>query len=200
MNNIKLRVMVSAFRGIIEFFDQIGLYDVVLPFLLVFAIVFAILEKTKVFGQEDVDGKKYTRKNINAIVAFVIAFLVVASSQLVDILTTVSSYAVILLMVSVLFLLLIGSFMKEEKVGVFLRGGWSTFFIFIMFIGIALIFLSAIKTDNGSTWLETSWGWLSGSNTSAAVGSIILLIIIILFMVYIVKEPKKESSNEPKTD
>ena len=40
--------MASAFRDVINFFGEIGLYDVVLPFLLVFAIVFAILEKTKV--------------------------------------------------------------------------------------------------------------------------------------------------------
>jgi len=191
--------MVTAFRGIIEFFHKIGLYDVVLPFLLVFAIVFAILEKTKVFGMEEIDGKKYTRKNINAIVAFVIAFLVVASSQLVDILTTVSSYTVILLMVCVLFLLLIGSFLKEGE-GVFLEGGWKVFFMIIMFIGIVLIFLSAIRTERGNSWLEVSWSWISGGSTSNAVGSIILLIIIILFMVYIVKEPSRPSSKETKKE
>jgi hypothetical membrane protein len=187
--------MVSAFRGIIEFFDNMGLYDVVLPFLLVFAIVFAILEKTKVFGMEKIDGKPYTRKNINAIVAFVIAFLVVASSQLVDILTTVSSYTVILLMVSVLFLLLIGSFLKEGE-GVFLEGGWKVFFMIIMFIGIVLIFLSAIKDESGDSWLETGWSWLSGGSTSNAVGSIVLLIIIILFMAYIIKEPHRPGGSK----
>ena len=188
--------MVSAFRGIIEFFDNMGLYDVVLPFLLVFAIVFAILEKTKVFGMEEIDGKKYTRKNINAIVAFVIAFLVVASSQLVNILTTVSSYTVILLMVSVLFLLLVGSFLKEGE-GVFLEGGWKVFFMIIMFIGIVLIFLSAIKDEKGNSWLEVGWDWLSGGSTSNAVGSIVLIIIIILFMVYIVKEPHRPGGSKP---
>ena len=66
----------SVFRGVISFFGDIGLYDVVLPFLLVFTIVFAILEKTKVFGVEEIEGKKYTRKNLNAMASFVIAFLV----------------------------------------------------------------------------------------------------------------------------
>ena len=55
--------MTSAFRGAIEFFDKIGVYDVILPFLLVFTIVFAILEKTKVFGTDDIEGKKLTKKN-----------------------------------------------------------------------------------------------------------------------------------------
>ena len=64
----------EALRWVINFFGELGIYDVVLPFLLVFTIVFAILEKTKVFGMEEIDGKKYTRKNINAIVAFVVSF------------------------------------------------------------------------------------------------------------------------------
>jgi len=58
--------MVSAFRGVVDFFGEIGLFDVVLPFLLVFTVVFAILEKTKVFGIEEIEGKKYTRKNLNS--------------------------------------------------------------------------------------------------------------------------------------
>jgi len=180
----------SMFRDIISFFGEIGLYDVVLPFLLVFTIVFAILEKTKVFGVEEIEGKKYTRKNLNAMTSFVMAFLVVASSQLVEILNIVSSQVVILLMLSVLFLLLIGSFMKEGE-SVFLEGGWKIFFMFIMFIGIVLIFMNAIKTSDGDSWLEYFWAVVSGGKTSNAVGSIILILIIIFFMVYIVKEPKK---------
>ncbi len=102
--------MATPFRQVIEFFDTIGLFDVVLPFLLVFTIVFAILEKTKVLGMEEIEGKKYTKKNLNAIAAFVMAFLVVASSQLVEIITKVSANAVVVLFLSVLFLLLVGSF------------------------------------------------------------------------------------------
>lgn len=187
----------SVFRGIISFFGDIGLYDVVLPFLLVFTIVFAILEKTKVFGIEEIEGKKYTRKNLNAMASFVIAFLVVASSQLVEILNIVSSQVVILLMLSVLFLLLIGSFMKEGE-PIFLEGGWKVFFMFMMFIGIVLIFLNAIETPQGDSWLEVFWDVISGGKTSNAIGSIILIIIIILFMIYIVKEPKREIKSTEK--
>lgn len=187
----------SVFRGIIYFFGDIGLYDVVLPFLLVFTIVFAILEKTKVFGVEEIEGKKYTRKNLNAMASFVIAFLVIASSQLVEILKIVSSQVVVLLMLSVLFLLLIGSFMKEGE-PIFLEGGWKVFFMFIMFIGIVVIFLNAIKTEQGISWLEYFWEVISGGKTSNAIGSIILIIIIILFMIYIVKEPKREIKSTEK--
>ncbi len=187
----------STFRGVIDFFDTIGLYDVVLPFILVFTIVFAILEKTKVLGMEKVGDHEYTRKNLNAMVAFVISFLVVASSQLVEIITTVSAQIVILLLLSVLFLLLVGSFYKEAEGG-YLQGGWQTFFMFVMFIGIVLIFLGAITNSNGDTWLDVFWNYVSQNGKGGnAIGSIILLIILVLFMVYIVKTPNKhEKKNE----
>src|SRR3989339_1252523 len=149
----------SLFRGVLSFFQDIGLYDVVLPFILVFTIVFAIFEKTRVFGTVDIEGKQYPKKNLNAMASFVIAFLVIASSELVGIITKVSSQMVVLLFLSVLFLLLIGSFMKEGPI--FLEGGWKLLFVVIMFIGIIIIFLGAIKSE-GKTWLEWGWGWLTG--------------------------------------
>ena len=54
----------SLFRGVLSFFNDIGIYDVILPFLLIFTIVFAILEKTKVLGVEEIEGKKYTKKSL----------------------------------------------------------------------------------------------------------------------------------------
>jgi hypothetical protein len=176
--------MTSAFRNTIEFFQQIGLYDVVLPFLLVFTIVFAILEKTKVFGTETIEGKEYTRKNINAVTAFVIAFFVVASSKLVEIITTVSSYTVILLMLSILFLLLVGSFMKEGEGG-FLKGQWNSFFMIMMFVGIVLIFIYALG------WWDSMWAFFQFQTGGEVVGSIILLVIIVLFIWYVVKDERQ---------
>lgn len=48
--------------------NNYGLTDVILPFLLVFTIIFAVMEKTKPLG---------TKKNFNVIIALVISLLVV---------------------------------------------------------------------------------------------------------------------------
>ena len=53
----------SAFRGVIEFLGDMGVYDVILPFLLVFTIVFAILEKTKILGTAKEGGETIGKKN-----------------------------------------------------------------------------------------------------------------------------------------
>jgi hypothetical membrane protein len=174
----------TALRGVFDFLEKVGLFDVVLPFLLVFTIVFAILEKTKVFGTEEIEGKKYTRKNLNATTAFVIAFLVVASSRLVEVITTVSANTVILLLLSILFLMLVGSFFKEGE-SVHLQGGWNVLFMVIMFIGIVLIFLDALG------WLENTWQYVGITGSGDAVGAAILIIVVILFIMVIIKEPKK---------
>ncbi|MBM3199831.1 hypothetical protein FJZ53_02750, partial [Candidatus Woesearchaeota archaeon] len=68
----------SPLGGAIEFLKEFGFFDVVLPFLLVFTIVFAVLEKTKIFG-----GGKESKKNINAMIAFVFALFFVSATNLV---------------------------------------------------------------------------------------------------------------------
>jgi small-conductance mechanosensitive channel len=180
----------TVFRGIIEFLQQIGIYDVILPFLLVFTIVFAILEKTKVLGTEKIEGKEYTKKNINAMVAFVVSFLVIASTKLVAVINEATANIVLLLFLAVFFLLLVGSFFKEGE-DVFLQGRWRTFFMFIMFLGIVLIFLQALG------WLTSFWDFLTQHWETQWVGTLILLVVIILFILYITKS--KEEAPKPKT-
>jgi len=173
--------MATPFREVLDFFGEIGLFEVVLPFLLVFTIVFAILEKTKVFGVEEVEGKKYTKKNLNSIAAFVIAFLVIASSELVEIITTVSANVVVLLMAVVFFLLLVGAFYAEGEKSVFLEGGWKTIFMVIVFIGIVLIFLNALG------FIEDITDFASDGRNEI-VGSIILLVLVVMFVGYVTRE------------
>ncbi|MBN2566965.1 hypothetical protein JXB02_02670 [Candidatus Woesearchaeota archaeon] len=169
-----------------------GIYDVVLPFLLVFTVVFAILEKTKVFGTEDVEGVKVTKKNLNSMVAFVIAFLVVASTRLVAIINQSLANMVLLLLLIISFLLLIGTFYKEDELPVFLEGGWRTGFTIAVLVIIVLIWLYAIG------WLMPILTYISGHWDNNWVASIILLLVIVLFMLYITKDQKpsrKKSSD-----
>ena len=187
--------MASQFREVLTFFDKLGVYDVILPFLLVFTIVFALLEKTKIFGTEDVDGKKYTKKNLNSIVAFVSAFFVVASSRLVAIINETVAQVTLLLIIVVCFLLLAGS-IHTGKDEFFLKGGWATFFMVLMFIGIVLIGLNAVKTESGESWLQYGWEYLTGNWDTTAVTSIILLVIVIGFIFIITMDNKKPTKKE----
>ena len=190
--------MATPFREILDFFASIGVFDVVLPFLLVFTIVFALFERTKVLGIEKIEGKEYTKKNLNSAAAFVIAFLVVASSELVGIITEVSSKFVVLLFLIVLFLLLVGSFFMEQPHGVFLEGGWRTGFMVLVFIVLIFIFLDAIPSDGpAENLLDEVLDFFDGTNKGEFVGSVILLVLIVLFIVYITQD-RQPSHTEKK--
>lgn len=58
------------FQDFIRSLERLGVLDVLLPFVLIFAVVFAALEKIKIFGAE--------KKNIHIIIALAAAFSVVA--------------------------------------------------------------------------------------------------------------------------
>ncbi|KHO46746.1 MAG: hypothetical protein QS98_C0001G0005 [archaeon GW2011_AR3] len=190
----------SVFRSVLSFFTDIGIYDVILPFLLVFTIVFAILEKTKVLGTEEIEGKKYTKKNLNSMVAFVMAFLVVASAQLVRIINETMANIVLLLLISVSFLLLIGSFYREDE-HVALFGGWRTAFTWGMLVALLLIFAAAIRIDTSSGEQRLLvWLWSSVVNfwDTRWMAAIILLIIVVIFMYFIVNEGRPTKSAHEK--
>ena len=174
--------MASVFAGTLDFFNQIGVYDVVLPFLLVFTIVFAIMEKSKIFGTIKVDSTDYTRKNLNAMAAFVIAFFVVGSAQLVSIINKAVANVVILLVLCIMFLLVGGSFNKDEEY--YLKGGWNKLFMVLVFIGIVLIFLDA------AGWLQSGWLFLMQQWNSVAVSSLIFILLMIGFIYFITQDPK----------
>ncbi len=171
--------MPSVFRRSLDFLNQLGIYDVVLPFLLVFTIVFAILEKSEIFGTEG----DHTRKDLNAMVAFVMALLVVGSSRLVSIINEGVAHVALLVVISIMFLMLAGSFHESEEF--FLTGKWQTLFMVLAFIGIVLIFLNAAGV------LTLAYNYVSVYWNAATFSSVILLVLMALAMGFVVREPNR---------
>ena len=174
---------------------KLGIYDVVLPFLLVFTIVFAILDKTKILGTEKgKDDREYTKKNLNSMIAFVMAFFVVASAQLVAIINKTLSQVFILLLLIVCFLMLAGSFHQQSKDGFFLdpKNPYYGIFMVIVFVAIIAIFLNALG------WLDIIYQFLKDNWNTDYVAAVILVLGIAGFMAWITKEPggKKDEKKE----
>src|SRR3989338_3185819 len=103
----------STLGNAIAFLQDFGLFDVILPFLLVFTLVFAVLEKTKIFGVEG--EKSQSRKNLNAMVAFSIAFFVTASVNIVAAFQVALPWISLVLVILVSFLLLSGVMFEETS-------------------------------------------------------------------------------------
>jgi hypothetical protein len=188
----------SMFRGIIEFFVELGIYDVILPFLLVFSIVYAILDKTRVLGTDEFEGKHIPKKNINAMIAFVIGFLVIVSKQLVSTINKALANVVLLLILIVMFLLLVGVFFKKDE-DVALSGGWRIGFMVAILISIIFIFFDALPTRDGSSnWLQWGWDWLMSNWSGNVFGSVVMLILVIVLIALITSD-KAPSNSSGKT-
>ncbi len=182
-----------------DFLVNLGVFEVILPFLLVFTMVFAFLEKTKIYGTEDYKdegGKTHTvtRKNLNSMTAFVIAFFVVASAQLVSLISEITSNVVLLIVLVFSFTLTIGAFQKQTKDGFFLNKTWTNIFQIIVFIGITLIFLNAMG------WLDLIYSYLSSNWTGEIVATAIMVAVFAGFIWYITKDPTPPKKEEKKKD
>jgi hypothetical protein len=187
----------TALGGAMAFLERLGVFETVLPFLLVFTMVFAFLEKTKIFGTEKFksqSGTVYdvTRKNMNSMVAFVIAFFVIASAQLVKLISEVTSKIVLLIILIFCFMLTVGVMRKEDEKGFELSKTWIIVFEIITFVAIILIFLNALG------WLDKIFNFVGGIWGSEATASLIMVIILIGFMVFITWDSKGESKKEDK--
>src|SRR3989338_457105 len=96
-----------SFQDFLAGLEDIGFYEVALPFLLVFTITFAILQKIKIFGEKG--------KNFNAVIAVVMAFLVVRSQAIVEVMNTFLPQISLISIIIVVTLLLIGILLNKEN-------------------------------------------------------------------------------------
>ena len=183
--------MASTLRNALDFFDQFGVFDVLLPFLLVFTVVYAILQKTHILGE----GKD----NLDAMVAFVIGLLVVAASKVVVVINEALPQVMVLVIVGLGFLLMLGIFAKPDgtffdKIGDTAR----TIIMIIMSIAVVLIFLSVIENDDGDSWLSYGWNYMLDNWSGAVFGSIVLFLLVIGAIFFVVGGGDKKNGKDEK--
>lgn len=172
----------------VEFLAKVGVYDIVLPFLLVFTLMFAFLEKTRILGVEVITDKSgnehtFTRKNLNSMVAFTAAFFVIASSQLVRIISEVLANTIILIVVGLCFMLASGV-IHTGKDEMALSGNWEKGYKIFSLVGIVLILFNALG------WLEKIYGFIVSNWSSSYVPTFIMIALFVGFMVWITSPGK----------
>lgn len=93
--------MGNFFIETLQYWVDLGLYDVFLPFIFIYTIVYAVLQKTNLLGQY---------KNINSLVSFCIGFIATASIQTVSTVQMFFSATGFLVVVGLCVMILIGMF------------------------------------------------------------------------------------------
>src|SRR3989344_257782 len=168
--------MVSPLQSAIDFLESFGFFDIILPFILVFTLIFAILEKTEIFGKD--------KKNLNAIASFAIAFFVVGATNIVPVLKDALPMISLVLVVIISFMLLYGSLHtgKEE----FKLGGYRTLIGVIAFFAVILIFAGSIRDESGDSWLKVIWDYIVNDLASGPVVSTVVFLGLIILVVWFV--------------
>lgn len=153
-----------------------SLGQAVLVFVLIFTLIFAILQKSKILG----DGKK----QIDALVALSIALLVISVGYAMNLITSMAPFLSVSLVIILVFLLLVGIFSEKELK---LSNGVRTFFGILAFVAVVIAVLYITNS------FPSILNFFSGSSDSGILGNVVLLIIIALAIWMVLR---KESSSK----
>jgi amino acid transporter len=90
-------------RQVFVFLEKVGLEDVILPFLIAFALLYGVFEKIRIFG---VDKKGEPNTKVNLVVAALISITFVVSLNLVMMMTKII-WIFTVVIVGVLFMVML---------------------------------------------------------------------------------------------
>jgi magnesium-transporting ATPase (P-type) len=176
----------TLFESVISFMRDLGFFKVILPFLISFTLVYAILDKTRVLGNE-AGTEDEPKRSLNSILAFSIALFVVGTELVVAVINQALANMVIVLILIVFFLMTMSVFMADggtynitQHKTIFAAFAGSILLIFL------LIFLSALG------WLDPILTWIKGNYQQDFVATIIFLLGIAAFIGFIARTPKPE--------
>jgi len=178
----------ASFESFFVTLEGWGMLDALLPFLLIFTVIFAILQKTKVIGED--------KKNIHVMLALIIALLVViphvmektknTSVDVVPIINNAIPHISVVIVAIVMMLILIGVFGQDVE---FMKTSLAGWIAIGSFAAIIYIFGSAAGWFGElPNWL----GWIKNNDETMTLILVILVFGIVIWM--ITKEPsdKKE--------
>ncbi len=144
----------------------------ILPFLLIFFIVFAILEKTKIFG----DGKK----QLNAMMSFVIALVFVSVAYPKEIVGNMILFLTVALVVAFVALLLWGFVSGGDAKIVNDKIKWVAGVVIVIAVIVALLWAAGVQGSVfnflfGQSWSKSFWTNASFIIVIAAALALVLI-------------------------
>ena len=141
------------------------LTNFVYPFLIVFFIVFAVLEKTKLFGEE--------KKQINALIAFVIGLIFVSAVFPKMVVSNMILFLSVAIVIVFVVLLLWGFVFSTNKEGFVMTGGmkWGLFAVITISLIIGILWAAGVS--------GTAYDFLFNQSWSEALWTNLIFIILI---------------------
>lgn len=147
------------------------LAQAVFVFILIFALIFGILQKSRIFGEE--------AKQVNALVSLAIALLVLSAGYALDLISKLVPILAIGSVLILIFLIFISFFFeKDYKPSEWLRN---------TAIGIAFVaVVVTIMVLTGAFTIISGW-FTSGSNWASNLSFIIIIVIVFSIVFFTTK-------------
>jgi hypothetical protein len=179
---------------IVEWIGDSGIMEFYLPFILMFAIFYGLLNKSKTFGDPEKDP---TAKNINIIVAFVAAMFVMVSGMAVARFLEDFFVKVIILICGVIaFMLIAFTMLPAEAVKNLANEKWIVPAMIVAALLVAGIFIAAGGLGIFGIELGSPGAPLIGlpkiSISSEDWGLIILVVLFLALVYFLTREPKEK--------
>lgn len=154
----------------------------ILPFVLIFTVVFAVLQKSKILG----DGKK----QIDALVALVIGLIVVSFANAVGIINSLLPFLAVSIVIILVFFILVSLFFYDKEKGVAIPDGLKNTAVTLIVVSVVV----AVLVVTGA------WDYLAarfyGDGDSSTISNIIFIAIIIGAVIFALKGDKKDDKNK----
>lgn len=173
--------------------EEMGFLDVIVPFILIFTIVFAVLQKTKILGV-DKDGDP--RKNFNSVIALVMALAVIIphvmgtypyGADVVVIINSALPNVSAVLVAILMMLLIIGVFGGEVNIAGSSLAGWAVIFSIAATV---VIFGAAADWFQLPQWLY----FLEDSDTQSLI---VVVLVFAMIIAFVTKSDKKKDPSKP---
>jgi len=179
--------IVNPLRNAIEIIEAFGFFNVVLPFILVYALVYGVLIKTDLFNFTD----SPQGRNVSNVIAMASAFFVVASTDIVNQMLGIIPQATFMLVV-LLFILMIFAMMGLNDSSWFGENSQLGKFKGVLAVIVISIFLLMIDAGSpkGIPIIRQINEVLLGQGTftigSEALGTLIGVSMVLLFPIIII--------------
>lgn len=154
--------------------NELGVFSYVIPFLLIFAVVYAILDKTRLLSNKENDNK-----GIIVIIAVAVSLLSIQLDIVATFFATIFPRFGIGISIFLVFIIFVGFFLPAAKDGEGLKNSWVGWVIAIAVI----------------IWAISSWGQWSGASGVGGwfgeyVWSLVVLGIIVGVVILVSKKSK----------
>lgn len=151
----------GAIGDLLSAWEQAGFFTYLLPFLLIFALVFGILNQIQLFKE---------KKAINAIIALVVGLMSLQFPMVPLFFSEIFPRLGVGLAIILVILIFVGMFIDPGKAGIF---------YILMGIGAVIVVVVLVQSAGALGWSSGQW-WVD--NWSMIAGAVFILVIIAIIV------------------